>query len=315
MARLVVRIRRATTKTSASHDVGDLTLSAKRGFSMPMSTTIRSLRLAVMLAIAGSLAACGDTETETTATDNGAAAPGDTAAASTSIPHLSNGKPDFNGIWARPYVADMSAAGNGRTQTGPGELPFTDAGRLNFENYNPSTGDYTGVCMPFGLMRAMNSPDPIQFVQTDTHFAYLYEQNTWFHVVNLDGQNHSPGVPAWFGHTVATWDGDTLVLTTSEFNGKTRLDTVGHPHSDQLVVTERLTRSDAETLDYEVTINDPVYYSQPWTNKRVFTLQKDFELIEYSCEENNKSVWEGRIVPPDYDNWHTYDTAPETPSQ
>src|SRR5262245_54325656 len=109
------------------------------------------------------------------------------------VPRLANGKPDFNGIWARPYVSDMGAKGNGRTQTGPGELPFTEAGRRNFDNYNPSTGDYTGVCMPFGLLRAMNSPDPIQFVQTDTHFAFLYEQNTWFKVINLDGKNHSPG--------------------------------------------------------------------------------------------------------------------------
>jgi hypothetical protein len=161
--------------------------------------------------------------------------------------------------------------------------------------------------MPFGLLRAMNSPDPIQFMQTETHFAYLYEQNTWFKVVNLDGNDHNPGVPTWFGSTIATWDGDTLILTTDGFNGKTRLDTLGHPHSHELVVTEKLTRRDMETLDYEVTINDPIYYSEPWTNKRVFTLQKDFELIEYSCEENNKSLWEGRIVPPDYDSWHTYE--------
>ena len=55
------------------------------------------------------------------------------------VPRLPNGKPDLNGIWARPYVSDMGAAGNGRNQTGPGELPFTEAGRRNFENYNPST--------------------------------------------------------------------------------------------------------------------------------------------------------------------------------
>jgi len=227
------------------------------------------------------------------------------------IPRLPNGRPDLNGIWERPYVPDMSQSNRNGTQIGPGELPFTEAGRRNFENYNPSTGDYTGSCLPFGLLRAMNSPDPIQFMQTETHFAYLYEQNTWFKVVNLDGKDHSPGVPTWFGSTVATWDGDTLVLTTSEFNGKTRLDTIGHPHSHKMVVTERLTRRDAKTMDYEVIVDDPIYYTQPWSNKRVFTLQEDFELIEYSCEENNKSLWEGRIKPPDYDNWHTYEMEEE----
>lgn len=232
---------------------------------------------------------------------------GQALAQSSDIPRLANGKPDFNGIWARPYVPNMGAAGNGRNQFGPGELPFTDAGKRNFENYNPATGDYTGACMPFGLMRAMNSPDPIQFMQTDTHFALLYEQNTWFKVINLDGEDHSTGLPIWFGHSVAKWEGDTLVITTSEFNGKTRLDTLGHPHSDQLTVTEHFTRNDATTMGYEVTIDDPIYYSEPWSNKRIFTLQTNFELIEYSCEENNKSLWEGRIIPPDYDNWHTYD--------
>lgn len=233
-----------------------------------------------------------------------------TVTAQSDIPRLPWGKPDFNGVWARPYVPDMLAAGNGRNQIGPGEAPFTEAGRLNFANYNPTEGDYTGSCLPFGLLRAMNSPDPIQFMQTRDHFAYLYEQNSWFKSVNLDGKDHSDRLPpAWYGHSIATWDGDTLVITTSKFNGKTRLDTIGHPHSDQLTVTERFTLRDAGTLDYEVTVDDPVYYSRPWKNTRVFTRQTDFELIEYSCMENNKSLWEGRIQPPDYSSWHTYDDA------
>jgi len=224
------------------------------------------------------------------------------------IPRLPWGKPDFNGVWARPYVPNMLAAGNGSSQIGPGEEPFTAAGRENFDNYNPSEGDYTGSCLPFGLLRAMNSPDPIQFMQTENHFAYLYEQNTWFKTVNLDGQDHSGHLPpAWYGHSIAIWDGDTLIITTSKLNGKTRLDTIGHPHSDQLKVTESFTLSDPNTLAYEVIIDDPIYYTKPWSNKRIFTRQTDFELIEYSCMENNKSLWEGRVVPPDYDNWHTYE--------
>jgi len=225
------------------------------------------------------------------------------------IPRLPWGKPDFNGVWARPYVPNMLAAGNGRNQIGPGEEPFTEAGRRNFDNYNPSEGDYTGSCLPFGLLRAMNSPDPIQFIQTKDYFGYLYEQNTWFKVVNLDGKYRGQRLPeAWYGHSVADWDGDTLVVTTNKFNGKTRLDTIGHPHSDQLTVTERFTLRNADTLDYVVIVDDPIYYTQPWNNTRVFERQTDFDLIEYSCMENNKSLWEGRVVPPDYENWHTYDT-------
>jgi hypothetical protein len=217
------------------------------------------------------------------------------------VPRLPWGKPDLNGIWARPYVSDM--ARSGRNQEGPGELPFSEAGRKNFENYDPSKGDYTGSCLPFGLLRSMNSPDPVQFIQTEDHLALLYEQNSWFKAIKLDGKDHSIGQPLWFGNSVAHWEGDTLVIVTNEFNGKTRLDTLGHPHSDQMVTTERFTRLDEERLEYEVTINDPVYYTKPWTNKRIFLQQDAFELIEYSCEENNVSVWEGRIKPPDYDNF------------
>ena len=75
-----------------------------------------------------------------------------------------------------------------------------------------------------------------------------------------------------------------------------------------MTVIERFALTDADTMDYEVTIDDPVYYSKPWTNKRIFIRQSDFDLIEYSCMENNKSLFEGRVVPPNYENWHTYDT-------
>ena len=82
---------------------------------------------------------------------------------------------------------------------------------------------------------------------------------------------------------------------TVNFNGKTRLDTVGHPHSDQLHVVQRLSRPDVGHISYEITIDDPKAYTRPWANSRTFTLRPDWEIIEYSYEENNKSLWEGRI--------------------
>jgi hypothetical protein len=99
-------------------------------------------------------------------------------------PRLSNGKPDFSGVWDHPYVPDMSTSRNPKVQTGAGPLPYTAAGRANIESYDPETnGDYTGMCMPFGLMRSMNAPYPIQILQNDRYIAFLFEQNTWFHAV------------------------------------------------------------------------------------------------------------------------------------
>ena len=90
-------------------------------------------------------------------------------------------------------------------------------------------GDYTGACLPFGLMRSMNSPDPIQFIQHGPYLALLYEQNTWFKLIPIDGRPHADVDPTWFGDSVGHWEGNTLVVNTNNFNGKTRLDTIGHP--------------------------------------------------------------------------------------
>lgn len=230
------------------------------------------------------------------------------AQAGAAIPRLASGKPDLNGIWEFPYVPNMAAKGNGKTMSGPGELPFTAAGKKNFETYDSSKGDYTGACLPFGHVRSMNSPNPVQFFQTDTEFAYLFEVNTWHHSFNIGGKDRTFDLPAsWYGNSHGVWNGDTFVVTTGNYNGKTRLDTVGHPHSNKMTVTEKFTLRDANSMDYEVTINDPIYYSKPWSNKRVFTRMKDgLGLLEYACEENNRGLWEGRIKVPDYEHWQTY---------
>ena len=212
-------------------------------------------------------------------------------------PRLPSGKTDFSGVWDHPYVPDMSRsnARNPALQKGAGDLPYTEAGKANIASYNPERdGDYTGMCMPFGLMRSMNAPYPFQIMQNDKYIAFLYEQNTWFHVVPFKDDHSTDPNPTWFGESIAKWDGDTLVIDTVGFNGYTRLDTRGNPHSDKLHLVQTLRRTDAGHIAYTVTVEDPVYYSRPWTNERTFTLTNG-DLLEYSCEENNRSLWEGRI--------------------
>ncbi len=248
-------------------------------------------------------------------------------------PRMPDGHPDLSGFWQRPYTPDMSAGAvdlngkqfpledpmhrgmelkvdpNAQTKGGRGGggrggrlLPFTPAYLKNWQTYDPTNGDYTGACLPFGLVRSINSPDPLQVMQQGTYLAELFEQNTWFHVFHIDGRPHTKGVPTWFGDSVGHWEGDTLVVETNNFNGKTRLDTNGHPHSDAIVVTERWTRRDLGHIDYEIMIHDPKAFTQDWKNVRVFTLNPAQEIMEYSCEENNKALYEGRIKAPKYDD-------------
>jgi hypothetical protein len=212
------------------------------------------------------------------------------------IPRTSNGKPDLNGVWERPYVPDMSKNAKGQTGTSP--LPFTEWGANLFKQYDPAKFDYTGHCLPQGLTRSMNSPFPVQIVQTPDTFAVLYEAWNVFHVVPTNGRAFSKDKeldPTWMGTSFGHWDGDTLVVETRGFNDKTNLDTVGHPHSDQMKVTETYRRADANHLTYEVTIDDPKTYTKPWTNTRTFTLRPDWDIMEYSCEENNKDFNDGHI--------------------
>jgi hypothetical protein len=217
---------------------------------------------------------------------------GQTASA---VPRLANGKPDFNGVWQRPYVPDMSKDG-GAAQKGPGTIPFTAEYAEKFKVYDPAKFDYTGHCLPQGLTRSMNSPFPIRIVQTNEVMAILYEAWNVFEIVHTDGRPHPKDPdPLWFGNPVGKWDGDTLVVDTIGFNDLTNLDTVGHPHSDAMHTVERFTRTDDKHIGYEITIEDPKAFTKPWKNTRVFTLRPDWEVMEYSCEENNKDFTEGHI--------------------
>jgi hypothetical protein len=227
------------------------------------------------------------------------------------VPRAVDGKPDLSGLWERPYTPDMSA--NSRNQAPDASLPddpapranpnapprkllpFTALGKTQWEAYDPANGDYTGSCMPFGLTRSINSPDPLQIMQNPKYVGFLFEQNTWFHLARINGEHLKNPTPSWFGDTIAKWDGDTLVVDTIGFNGRTRLDTIGHPHSKDMHVIEKYTRTDLGHIAYEMTIDDPVTYTKPWKNVRTFTLRPDWEIMEYSCEENNKDFFEGHI--------------------
>jgi hypothetical protein len=199
------------------------------------------------------------------------------------IPRLYDGKPDLNGVWDIPYTADMSRGV-------PGGLPFTPEGAADFKNYDPSKFDYTGHCLPAGLTRLVNTPMPMEIVQTPKRAVFLFEGFSSYIVVPTDGRKHTQDPePTWYGESIGWYEGDTLVVDSIGFNTKTRLDTIGHGHSDQLHVIQRFTRTDSKTIAFEITVDDPKMYEKPFINKRTFRLNPG-ELMEYSCMENNKDL-------------------------
>jgi hypothetical protein len=89
------------------------------------------------------------------------------------------------------------------------------------------------------------------------------------------------------------WDGDTLVIDTVGFNEGTWIDMGGKPHTDQLHLVERLTRTDLYTLHYEATIDDPAAYIAPWKVRFDVTWDPNGQIQEYICQENN--LWKDRV--------------------
>jgi hypothetical protein len=217
-----------------------------------------------------------------------------TSVAADPAPRRADGHPDLSGVWMPPYVPDMTA--NKQDQRGFPDLPFTAAGLADWKAYDAATGDYTGSCFPFGLMRSVNAPYPFQIMQDERQIAMLFEINTWHHVIPFARESPKQAAenPTWYGYSIGRWEGDTLVVETRGFNGFTRLDTIGHPHSDALHLTQTFRRVDRTHIAYTVTVDDPKTYTKPWTNERTFRLMNT-PLLEYSCEENNKGLWEGRI--------------------
>jgi hypothetical protein len=213
------------------------------------------------------------------------------------IPRLPNGKPDFSGVWDHPRVADVTRDGKacgsytpGCSQKGSGELAFTPAGLAQWKDENRF--DYSGHCLPWGYTRAWQVEYPVEIVQTPQRLALLFESNNIFHVVHMDGTQHPKDLePTWMGHSVGWYEGDTLVIDTVGFNGKTWIDTVEHPSSDALHVVERIQYIDPRHLAYEVTWEDSKTYTKPIKNVRVFARMKPGEeLMEYWCMENNRDL-------------------------
>jgi hypothetical protein len=250
-----------------------------------------------------------------------AAAP---AAPAGPVPRLANGKPDLSGHWTNPYTPNMAlrvvdpvtreplkfarqgeaipgalapAAGNAPRAF---DLPYTEWGLKKWKEYDPvGKGDYAGNCLPFGMSRNINSPHGVQIIHHPDALAFLFEQNTWHTWVPTNASFKWPAdLPeTWNGISVGRWEGDTLVVETAGFNGYTKLDTAGHPHSKELKLTNTFTRTDSQSITHTVTVHDPKAYTRDWMNVRTWRLKPANDvLMEYSCEENNlRNMLEGSI--------------------
>jgi hypothetical protein len=140
-----------------------------------------------------------------------------------------------------------------------------------------------------------------EIVQVPGYVIFLWEQNSEYRVIPLDGSPHvSSDIKLWQGDSRGHWDNNTLVIDITNLNAKARLDMVGNFYSDKAHVVERLTRVDDKTIKYEAVITDPTVYTRPWTITTNFVRghikDANYELWEDACHEGERSA-DKMIIP------------------
>jgi hypothetical protein len=127
----------------------------------------------------------------------------------------------------------------------------------------------------------------MEIIQIPGRVIMFFEFNHYVRQIYTDGRGHNEDLPpTWMGDSIGRWEGDTLVVDTTGFNDKTSIDRLGHPHSDAMHLVERIRRVDHDTLQDDLTVDDPKAYAKPWTGQQIFQLKPGWEITEYVCEDN-----------------------------
>jgi hypothetical protein len=135
------------------------------------------------------------------------------------------------------------------------------------------------------------APAPYKIIQTPGLIVMLYERDTTYRQVHMDGRKlPDDPQPTWLGYSVGKWDGDSLVVESTGFNERGWLDARGHTHSEALHLTERFRRLNFGEMEVQLTIYDPKTYTKPFTIKLKQRLVPDTDLLESFCIENEKDV-------------------------
>ena len=247
------------------------------------------------------------------------------AAQTAGLSRTIGGQPDFNGIWqalneahwdleahaarpgmvtqpgvypfeyarvpAAPVVA-LGAAGGvpaslGVVQ-GDGRIPYTaEAAATKAENAaHWIDRDPELKCYLPGIPRAMYMPYPFQIVQSTNKIQMAYAFTSTARTIHLD-EVEGPPDDTYMGHSVGRWEGDALVVDVTHFNGKNWFDRAGNFHSTALRLEERFTPLSADALQYDVTIEDPNVFTEPWRISMPLykRLEPNMQLLEYRCIE------------------------------
>ena len=206
-------------------------------------------------------------------------------------PRLPDGKPDLSGIWepiSPKYLRDLAA------DLKPGEVPYQPWAKALVDSRadgSHAREESDANCLPQGIPKIAAAPAPWKIIQSAGTIVILHEAFNLWRQVFLDGRQFAEDLnPSWLGYSIGKWDGDTLVVESKGFNGKTWLDQAGKPTTEALHVTERYRRKNFGTMEIQITIDDPKAYTKPWTVTEEVRLVLNTDLLEFICNENNRDL-------------------------
>jgi hypothetical protein len=212
------------------------------------------------------------------------------------VPRTAEGKPDLSGFWQAYTTATWDLQDHAAQKGVPAgqgvvignEIPYQPwALQRKKENFEKrATADPEAKCYLPGVPRITYTPFPFQIVQSPKELVVLYEYAHTVRNIRTDGTPHPDShIDWWLGDSRGRWDGDTLAVDVTDFNDRTWFDRAGNFHSDALHVVERYTLTDADHIDYEVTIEDSKVFTKPWKIDILLYRRKEkgFQILDYEC--------------------------------
>jgi hypothetical protein len=229
------------------------------------------------------------------------------ATAQVATPASRNAAPfDLTGIWMNDNTLDERMKREGRNRQTPAELrgpttttapsapPLTPQYMAIYERMRADAArraEGTETCEWPGMPSLMTYPYPFEILSSPGRLTFLFEAESQVRRIFLDRRKHlDPDDldPSYNGDSIGHWEGSTLVIDTIGFN--TRRPVRGMPHSEQMRIVERISPLDKDTIRNEITITDPVAFTQPVSIVVQYSRRPDWRIREYSCAENNRDA-------------------------
>jgi hypothetical protein len=191
-----------------------------------------------------------------------------------------------NGVWT-PQIGITEPAAKLE------DVPFLPWAKAVYDNRQKNELEPHTRCKPSGVARQFMTPYGVEFTELpEVGRIYIFDIGGphTYRTIFMDGRGHPPNpTPNNYGHSIGWWEGDTLVVDTIGFNEDFWLDRRGLPHTEQLHTIERFTRTDKNTIQYRLTIDDPGAYTKPFDGGFNLRYNENQELFEYVCQQNDQA--------------------------